>query len=436
MRSKTNRPNKINVVTLGCSKNLVDSEVLMGQLRANNMDVVHEKDLDANIIVINTCGFIDNAKQESIDTILHYAREKEKGNIDKLIVTGCLSERYKPDLEKERTNVDAYFGTRDLPRLLKTLGADYKQELIGERLLTTPVHYAYMKISEGCDRPCSFCAIPLMRGKHVSKPMEELVKEATILASNGTKELLLIAQDSTYYGLDIYKERRLAELLKRLSDVDGIGWIRLHYAFPSGFPMDVLDVMRERSNICNYLDMPLQHISDHMLQSMRRGTSRSKTTELVKSVRERVPGIALRTTLISGYPGETQDDHDQLVDFVKEMKFDRLGVFTYSHEENTHAYLLNDDVPDEVKQERADEIMAVQQEVSNEINNKKVGATFKVLVDRKEGNYFVGRTEFDSPEVDNEVLIDAGQWYARQGNFVNVKITRSEEFDLYGDIVE
>jgi ribosomal protein S12 methylthiotransferase len=436
MRSKTNRPNKINVVTLGCSKNLVDSEVLMGQLRANNMDVVHEKDLDANIIVINTCGFIDNAKQESIDTILHYAREKEKGNIDKLIVTGCLSERYKPDLEKEITNVDAYFGTRDLPRLLKTLGADYKQELIGERLLTTPVHYAYMKISEGCDRPCSFCAIPLMRGKHVSKPMDELVKEATVLAANGTKELLLIAQDSTYYGLDIYKERRLAELLKRLSDVDGIGWIRLHYAFPSGFPMDVLDVIRERSNICNYLDIPLQHISDHMLQSMRRGTTRSKTTELVYNIRKRVPGIALRTTMISGYPGETQDDHDQLVDFVKEMKFDRLGIFTYSHEENTHAFLLNDDVPDEVKQERADEIMSVQQEVSNEINNKKIGETFKVLVDRKEGNYFIGRTEFDSPEVDNEVLIDATQWYARQGNFVNVKITRSEEFDLYGDIVE
>lgn len=436
MRSKTNRQNKINVVTLGCSKNLVDSEVLMGQLRANKMDVVHEKDDDANIIVINTCGFIDNAKQESIDTILHYAREKEKGNIDKLIVTGCLSERYKPDLEKEITNVDAYFGTRDLPRLLKTLGADYKHELIGERLLTTPIHYAYMKISEGCDRPCSFCAIPLMRGKHISKPIEELVKEATNLAASGTKELLLIAQDSTYYGLDIYKERRLAELMQRLSDVKGIEWIRLHYAFPSGFPLDVLDVIRERENICNYLDMPLQHVSDQMLKSMRRGTTRNRTIDLVNMVRERVPEIALRTTLISGYPGETQDDHDQLVQFVSDMKFDRLGVFTYSHEENTHAYLLNDDVPGDVKQERADEIMSVQQDISNAVNESKVGNIYKVLVDRKEGDYFVGRTEFDSPEVDNEVLIDATKWYARQGDFVNVKITKAQEFDLYGDVVQ
>ncbi|MEP7264443.1 MAG: 30S ribosomal protein S12 methylthiotransferase RimO [Bacteroidota bacterium] len=436
MRSKTNRQNKINVVTLGCSKNLVDSEVLMGQLRANKMDVVHENDVDANIIVINTCGFIDNAKQESIDTILHYAREKEKGNIDKLIVTGCLSERYKPELEKEITNVDAYFGTRDLPRLLKVLGADYKHELIGERLLTTPIHYAYLKISEGCDRPCSFCAIPLMRGNHISKPIDDLVKEATSLAANGTKELLLIAQDSTYYGLDIYKERRLAELLQRLSDVKGIEWIRLHYAFPSGFPLDVLDVIRERENVCNYLDMPLQHVSDHMLKSMRRGTTRNKTMDLVNMVRERVPGIALRTTLISGYPGETQEDHEQLVSFVSEMKFDRLGVFTYSHEENTHAYLLNDDVPDEVKQERADEIMSVQQDISNAINESKVGNIYKVLVDRKEGDYFVGRTEFDSPEVDNEVLIDAGKWYARQGDFVNVKITKAQEFDLYGDVVQ
>jgi ribosomal protein S12 methylthiotransferase len=435
MRSKTNRQNKINVVTLGCSKNLVDSEVLMGQLRANNMDVVHEKDKDANIIVINTCGFIDNAKQESIDTILHYAKQKEKGKIDKLIVTGCLSERYKPELEKEITNVDAYFGTRDLPRLLKTLGADYKHELVGERLLTTPAHYAYMKISEGCDRPCSFCAIPLMRGKHISKPMEELVQEAATLAANGTKELLLIAQDSTYYGLDIYKERRLAELMQKLSNVKGIEWIRLHYAFPSGFPLDVLDVIRERENICNYIDMPLQHVSDNMLKSMRRGTTRKRTVDLVNTVRERVPGIALRTTLISGYPGETQDDHDQLVEFVREMKFDRLGVFTYSHEENTHAYSLTDDVPDEVKQERADEIMAVQQEISNEINIGKEGKIFKVLIDRKEGEYFVGRTEFDSPEVDNEVLVDASKYYLRQGDFAKIRITKAEEFDLYGEVV-
>ena len=435
MRSKTSKQNKINVVTLGCSKNLVDSEVLMGQLKANDMDVQHESDTDANIIVINTCGFIDNAKQESIDTILHYAREKEKGNIDKLIVTGCLSERYKPELEKEITNVDAYFGTRDLPRLLKMLGADYKHELIGERLITTPSHFAYMKISEGCDRPCSFCAIPLMRGNHISRPIEELVKEAESLAARGTKELLLIAQDSTYYGLDIYKDRKLAELMSRLSDVNGIEWIRLHYAFPAGFPVDVLDVIRERSNICNYIDMPLQHASDAMLKSMRRGTTRQRTTDLVNMVREKVPGIAIRTTLISGYPGETEDDHQQLCNFISEMRFDRLGVFTYSHEENTHAYNLIDDVPDEMKQERADEIMSIQQGISNDINSKKVGQVLKVLVDRKEGDYFIGRTEFDSPEVDNEVLIDASKWYARQGDFVKVMITKSEEFDLYGDVI-
>lgn len=435
MRSKTSKQNKINVVTLGCSKNLVDSEVLMGQLKANDMEVQHESDTDANIIVINTCGFIDNAKQESIDTILHYAREKEKGNIDKLIVTGCLSERYKPELEKEITNVDAYFGTRDLPRLLKMLGADYKHELVGERLITTPSHFAYMKISEGCDRPCSFCAIPLMRGKHISRPIEELVKEAESLAAKGTKELLLIAQDSTYYGLDIYKDRKLAELMLRLSDVNGIEWIRLHYAFPAGFPVDVLDVIRDRSNICKYIDMPLQHASDAMLKSMRRGTTRQRTTDLVNMVRDKVPGIAIRTTLISGYPGETEDDHQQLCDFISEMRFDRLGVFTYSHEENTHAFNLTDDVPDELKQERADEIMSIQQGISNDINSKKVGQVLKVLIDRKEGDYFVGRTEFDSPEVDNEVLIDASKWYARQGDFVNVKITKSEEFDLYGDVI-
>ncbi len=436
MRTKSIRTNKINVVTLGCSKNVVDSEILMGQLRANKMDVIHEAENDdANIIVINTCGFIDNAKQESIDTILHFARAKEEGKIDKLFVTGCLSERYKPELEKEISNVDAYFGTRDLPRLLKTLGADYKQELVGERLLTTPKHYAYLKISEGCDRPCSFCAIPLMRGNHISKPIEELVQEAKTLAKNGTKELLLIAQDSTYYGLDIYRERMLADLLKHLSDVEGIEWIRLHYAFPSGFPLEVLDVMRERENICNYLDMPLQHISDNMLKSMRRGTTRQKTIDLVSTIRERVPGIALRTTLIAGYPGETEEDHNQLLEFVKQMRFERLGIFTYSHEENTHAFLLNDDVSEDVKQDRAGAVMAAQQEVSNELNEQKIGKEFKVLFDRKEGDYFIGRTEFDSPEVDNEVLIEANRFYVRTGDFANIKITHAEDHDLFGEVV-
>lgn len=423
----------VNVVTLGCSKNLVDSEVLMGQLRANKFDVTHESEKKkSDIVIVNTCGFIDNAKQESINTILYYAKEKEKGKIGRLIVTGCLSERYKPELEKEITNVDDYFGTRDLPRLLKSIGADYKHELIGERFLTTPVHYAYVKISEGCDRPCSFCAIPLMRGKHISKPIEELVAEAKTLARNGTKELLLIAQDSTYYGLDIYKERKLAELLNHLSDVEGIEWIRLHYAFPSGFPSDVLDVIKERQNICNYLDMPLQHISDSLLKSMRRGTTRQKITDLVKMIRDKVPGIALRTTLICGYPGETEKDQEELLQFVEEMKFDRLGVFTYSHEENTHAYSLIDDVPQEVKQSRADEVMQVQQKISADINSKKIGKTFKVLVDRKEGDYFVGRTEFDSPEVDNEVLVSAKDSYVRIGDFCNVEITSAEDFDLYG----
>jgi len=409
----------------------------MGQLRANDFDVTHESTKnDASIVIINTCGFIDNAKQESIETILHYAREKEKGNIDKLIVTGCLSERYKPDLEKEITNVDSYFGTRDLPLLLKTLGADYKHELIGERMLTTPRHFAYMKISEGCDRPCSFCAIPLMRGKHISKPIEALVAEAKELAKKGTKEILLIAQDSTYYGLDIYKDRKLAALLENLSDVEGIEWIRLHYAFPSGFPLDVLDVMRERNNICKYIDIPLQHISDTMLKSMRRGTTEAKTYALIDQFREKVPGIALRTTLISGYPGETQEDHEAMLRFVEKAKFDRLGIFNYSHEENTHAYLLEDDVPDEIKQERSEAVMAVQQGISEEINSLKVGETFKVLFDRKEGEYFVGRTEFDSPEVDNEVLVDAKENYVRVGDFAQVKITSSSAFDLYGDIIK
>ena len=434
MKTKTLRKNKVNVVTLGCSKNLYDSEILMGQLQANRFEVEHESQTDdAAIVIINTCGFIDNAKQESIDTILRYVEAKDAGAVEKVYVTGCLSERYKPELEKESPEVDAWFGTRDLPRLLKTLKADYKHELVGERLLTTPAHYAYFKISEGCDRPCSFCAIPLMRGKHVSIPMETLIEQAKKLASQGTKELLLIAQDSTYYGLDIYKDRRLAELMNRLADVQGIDWIRLHYAFPSGFPEDVLDVMRERSNICKYLDMPLQHVSDAMLQSMRRGTSKAKTLQLVERIREKVPGIALRTTLITGYPGETEADHEEMLRWVEETRFERLGIFTYSHEENTHAYSLNDDVPAEVKQARAEAVMEVQQGISATLNQAKVGNTFKVLIDRKEGDYFIGRTEFDSPEVDNEVLVKAdNSTYLRIGDFAQVKIEKAEEFDLYG----
>jgi ribosomal protein S12 methylthiotransferase len=434
MKTKTLRKNKVNVVTLGCSKNLYDSEILMGQLQANRFEVEHESQTDdAAIVIINTCGFIDNAKQESIDTILRYVEAKDAGAVEKVYVTGCLSERYKPELEKEIPEVDAWFGTRDLPRLLKTLKADYKHELVGERLLTTPAHYAYFKISEGCDRPCSFCAIPLMRGKHVSIPIETLIEQAKKLAAQGTKELLLIAQDSTYYGLDLYKERRLAELMNRLADVNGIEWIRLHYAFPSGFPEDVLDVIRDRTTICNYLDMPLQHVSDKMLQSMRRGTSKAKTLQLVERIREKVPGIALRTTLITGYPGETEADHEEMLRWVEDTRFDRLGVFTYSHEENTHAFLLNDDVPAEVKQARAEAVMEVQQGISAKLNQDKVGNTYKVLIDRKEGDYFIGRTEFDSPEVDNEVLIKVeNSTYLRIGDFVQVKIEKAEEFDLYG----
>lgn len=434
MKTKTLRKNKVNVVTLGCSKNLYDSEILMGQLQANRFEVEHESQTDdAAIVIINTCGFIDNAKQESIDTILRYVEAKDAGAVEKVYVTGCLSERYKPELEKEIPEVDAWFGTRDLPRLLKTLKADYKHELVGERLLTTPAHYAYFKISEGCDRPCSFCAIPLMRGKHVSIPIETLIEQAKKLAAQGTKELLLIAQDSTYYGLDLYKERRLAELMNRLADVNGIEWIRLHYAFPSGFPEDVLDVIRDRTTICNYLDMPLQHVSDKMLQSMRRGTSNAKTLQLVERIREKVPGIALRTTLITGYPGETEADHEEMLRWVEDTRFDRLGVFTYSHEENTHAFLLNDDVPAEVKQARAEAVMEVQQGISAKLNQDKVGNTYKVLIDRKEGDYFIGRTEFDSPEVDNEVLIKVeNSTYLRIGDFVQVKIEKAEEFDLYG----
>ncbi len=434
MKTKSLKKNKVNVVTLGCSKNIYDSEVLMGQLRANKFEVNHEStDDDASIVIINTCGFIDNAKQESIDTILEFAKAKEQGRIDKLIVTGCLSERYKPDLEKEIPDVDSFFGTRQLPDLLKSLGADYKHELVGERFLTTPSHYAYLKISEGCDRPCSFCAIPLMRGKHISIPIENLVKEAESLAAKGLRELILIAQDLTYYGLDIYKQRKLSDLLKRLSDVDGIGWIRLHYAFPSGFPMDVLDVMRERENICSYLDMPLQHISDKMLKSMRRGITKQKSLDLVREIRERVPGIALRTTLIAGYPGETEEDFEEMKDWVRNTRFERLGIFTYSHEENTHAFNLVDDVPDETKRERAAEIMAIQQEISLQNNEELVGKEFKILIDRKEGTHFVGRTEFDSPEVDNEVLIDAEKHFLRRGDFCKVNITKAEDFDLYAD---
>lgn len=436
MKARTLKKNKVNVVTLGCSKNLVDSEVLMGQLKAGNFDVAHEKaDPDTSIVIINTCGFIDNAKQESIDMILHYAEEKSRGNIDKLYVTGCLSERYKPELEKEIPTVDAYFGTRELPRLLKTLKADYRQELIGERLITTPAHFAYFKISEGCDRPCSFCAIPLMRGNHVSRPMEDLVKEASRLASLGTRELLIIAQDSTYYGLDLYKERKLAELLDRLADVEGIEWIRLHYAFPSGFPMDVLKVMKERSNICNYLDMPLQHISDSVLKSMRRGTTKEKTSALIDTIRSAVPDIALRTTLIAGYPGETEKDHEEMLRWVEDTRFERLGIFPYSHEEKTHAYNLTDDVPQDEKLRRAEAVMQVQQEVSFVKNQEKIGKEFKVLFDRKEGGNFVGRTESDSPEVDNEVIVKAETNYVRVGDFAKVKITSAEDFDLYGDLI-
>ncbi|RYZ98374.1 MAG: 30S ribosomal protein S12 methylthiotransferase RimO [Sphingobacteriaceae bacterium] len=429
---------RVNVVTLGCSKNVYDSEILMGQLKGNFFDVVHESEQvnSDDIIVINTCGFIDNAKQESIDTILQYSELKEQGKVGKVIVTGCLSERYKPELEAEITNVDAYFGTNDLQNLLTSIGANYRHELIGERLLTTPSHFAYFKIAEGCNRPCSFCAIPLMRGKHMSEPIDQLVKNAENLARNGTKELILIAQDLTYYGLDLYGKRNLDELLRRLSDVQGIEWIRLQYAYPSGFPMEILDVMNERDNICKYMDMPLQHITDNMLKSMRRGITKQKTIDVVNEIRDKVPGIAMRTTLITGYPGETEQDFEEMQRWVEDTRFDRLGCFTYSHEEKTHAHNLVDDVPDEVKQERADAIMEIQQGISFEKNQEKIGQTFKVLIDKKDGDYFVGRTEYDSPEVDNEVLIDASLDYATVGSFVQVKIDNAEDFDLYGRIVK
>jgi len=430
LKTKGHKKTKVNIVTLGCSKNLVDSEVLLTQLKGNNIDATHEsKKDDSNIVVINTCGFIDNAKQESIDTILRYVDAKEEGIVEKVYVTGCLSQRYGAELEKEIPDVDAWFGTRDLSRLLKTLNADYKQELVGERILTNPSHFAYLKIAEGCDRPCSFCAIPLMRGKHISRPIDELVKEAKNLAKGGTKELLLIAQDSTYYGLDIYKKRNLAELMSKLADVEGIEWIRLHYAFPSGFPLDVLDVMRERSNICNYLDIPLQHGSTRMLQLMRRGITREKTEDLIKIIRDKVPGIALRTTLIAGHPGETQEEFDEMMSFVERSRFERLGVFPYSHEDNTHSYTMADDVPAEVKQERVDAIMELQQGISYDLNQNKVGKEFKVIVDRKEEGQYIGRTEYDSPEVDNEVILETKE-YLRLGDFVNARVNSASEFDL------
>ena len=432
MRTKSLKKNKINVITLGCSKNVYDSEVLMGQLKANGKEVVHEE--EGNIVVINTCGFINNAKEESVNTILEFMQKKEAGDVDKVFVTGCLSERYKPDLQEEIPNVDQYFGTTELPNLLKALGADYKHELIGERLTTTPKNYAYLKIAEGCDRPCSFCAIPLMRGKHKSTPIENLVIEAEKLAANGVKELILIAQDLTYYGLDLYKKRNLSELLNALVKVEGIDWIRLHYAFPTGFPMDVLEVMNKEPKICNYLDIPLQHISDAILKSMRRGTTKEKTTKLLKQFRKTVPEMVIRTTLIVGYPGETEDDYQTLKQWVIDMRFERLGCFTYSHEENTHAYNLEDDVPEQVKQERANEIMEIQSQISWELNQEKVGKVYKVIIDRKEGDYFIGRTEFDSPDVDNEVMIDAKKSYLKTGDFYQVKITNAADFDLYGDI--
>lgn len=436
MRTKSNKKNKINVVTLGCSKNLYDSEVLMGQLQANNKNVVHEDENDeGNIVVINTCGFIGKAKEESVNTILHYAQRKEEGLVDKVFVTGCLSERYKPDLEKEISNVDQYFGTSDLPNLLKVLEADYKHELIGERVTTTPKHLAYLKIAEGCDRPCSFCAIPLMRGGHKSTPIENLVLEAKKLAEKGIKELILIAQDLTYYGLDIYKKRALADLLKELVKVDGIEWIRLHYAFPTGFPMDVLDVMKNEPKICNYLDIPLQHINTELLKSMRRGTTSDKTKKLIQDFRKYVPEMAIRTTLIVGYPGETEEQFEELKQFVIDSRFDRLGCFTYSHEEDTHAYNLEDSIPEEIKEQRVAEIMDIQGQISFKLNQQKVGKVFTCIFDRKEGTDFIGRTEFDSPDVDNEVIVDATKHYVPIGKFVNIKITEATDFDLYGEPV-
>ncbi len=436
MKTKTLKKNKINIITLGCSKNTVDSEVMMSQLVANNMNVTHEstKD-DSNIIIINTCGFIDNAKQESIDMILQYSEAKARGDVEKLYVTGCLSHRYKDELATEIPEVDAWFGTMELPRLLKTLKADYKKELLGERLITTPSHTAFLKISEGCNRPCAFCAIPLMRGKHISKPIETVLFEANHLVQKGVKELVLIAQDLTYYGLDIYEKRDLANLLTSLSEVDGLEWIRLQYAYPSQFPMEVLSIIRDTPKICSYLDMPLQHASDSMLKAMRRGITANRTQDLIDEIRATVPGIHLRTTMLSGFPGETDKDHQELISFIERNKFERLGVFPYSHEESTAAFNLVDDVPDEVKQERAEDIMAIQQGISLENNLTKVGSTMQVLFDRVEGDYSIGRTEFDSPDVDNEVLVLTGKAPIEKGAMKFIKITNAEEFDLYGEMI-
>lgn len=436
MKTKAIKKDKVSVITLGCSKNIVDSEVLMGQLQHGGYDVQHDKwSKGRNIVIVNTCGFIDRAKEESINTIMEYADAKSAGKIEKLYVTGCLSQRYKDNLETEIPEVDAFFGTMELPRLLKTLKVDYKHELIGERFLTTPLHYAYMKISEGCNRTCSFCAIPLMRGKHISRPIEEVVSEAKKLAAQGVKELMLIAQELTFYGLDIYKKRRLPELLAELSKVEGIEWIRLHYAYPAQFPMEIIDAIAENEKVCNYLDMPLQHAADNILTAMRRNITNAETRELIHKIRERVPSIAIRSTMLVGFPNETESDFDLLKSFISDMRFDRLGVFTYSHEENTRAHGLEDNVPQEVKEQRAAELMSVQEGISFELNQKKVGNTYKVLFDRKEGGYFIGRTEFDSPEVDNEVLVDAKKHFARVGDFANVKVTSAEEFDLYGELV-
>ena len=426
----------MNVITLGCSKNLVDSENIITQLKGNDYDVVHDSnEEDANIVIINTCGFIDLAKEESVNTILQYAGVKSKGDIDKLYVTGCLSERYKSDLEKDIPEVDAFFGTLELPGLLAKLNADYKHELIGERITTTPQHYAYLKISEGCNRTCSFCAIPLMRGKHISQPIEALVKEAQNLAKMGVKELMLIAQELTYYGLDIYKKRALAELLEALSEVEGIEWIRLHYAYPSKFPTEVFDAMSKLPKVCNYLDIPLQHASDTVLERMRRQITQKETVDLINHARETVPGMAIRTTLLVGFPGETDEEFEELCGFVSKMRFERVGVFQYSHEENTSAHDLKDDVSPETKADRASRIMSIQEEISFERNKEKVGKELKVLFDRKEGEFFVGRTEFDSPEVDNEVLVKAAKNYVRIGDFAQVRITDASEYDLFGDVI-
>ncbi|MBC6400609.1 MAG: 30S ribosomal protein S12 methylthiotransferase RimO [Ekhidna sp.] len=434
MKTKGLKKTKVNIVTLGCSKNLVDSEVMLTQLKGNNIDATHEVQNDrSNVVVINTCGFIDNAKQESINTILRYVDAKEEGLVEKVYVSGCLSQRYKNELKEEIPDVDAWFGTGELPALLKKFNADYKKELLGERVITTSRHYAYLKIAEGCNRPCSFCAIPLMRGKHISKPMEQVVAEAESLVGQGTKEILLIAQDSTYYGLDLYKKRTLAELMDRLADIEGLDWIRLHYAFPTGFPENVLNVMAKRTNICNYLDIPLQHASDNMLKIMRRGTTRNKTEALLEKMRNKVPGIAIRTTMIAGHPGETEDDFEEMLDFVEKNRFDRLGIFTYSHEENTHSYSFQDDVPEAIKQERANAVMELQEEISLTLNEQKIGKEFKVLIDQVESGQFIGRTEHDSPEVDNEVIISADNDYLRIGDFNQIKITDATAFDLYGE---